>query len=279
MLIIKDNFTLHHQTSVNLLFNQTQSSLQLQMWLQYYRKFMAWNIKVFFMLCCALGLKVHAFGQTTDSANYKKSVDYIAATFNKAAGLQSSIYYGVSHDEYNPTIKGSAYFGSGEWQKGSVIYKGIKLENVTMRLDVVTDELLIQYPDQISAVILDKNYVKQFALAGHNFHKITADSTQDVTVSGYYEKLNDGLAVAYAKRKKIIQENISREISKEFTDRNSYFIEKGSKWYKVPNENAVLKILNDKKDPMKQYVQNSNINFRENPERAIVAMVVYYNQL
>ena len=50
-------------------------------------------------------------------------------------------------------------------------------------------------------------------------------------------------------------------------------------YYPVSSKRSVLKLFASKKKELKRMIKQSGLNYRENPERAIVVITGYYDEL
>jgi hypothetical protein len=61
--------------------------------------------------------------------------------------------------------------------------------------------------------------------------------------------------------------------------KNIFFLKKDGVYYPVENSGSVLKVLGSKQREIQEFLKQSNIKFRKNPEHAIVRMVKYHDLL
>jgi hypothetical protein len=84
----------------------------------------------------------------------------------------------------------------------------------------------------------------------------------------------------FAKREKKILEKYSNvQISKVVISQNIYYIKKEGIYHAVKNKSSMLAVLKDKKRDIQQYLKTNNIKFKQEPERAMIMAVKYYDQL
>jgi hypothetical protein len=50
-------------------------------------------------------------------------------------------------------------------------------------------------------------------------------------------------------------------------------------YYKFKNERSLLKILNDKKKEIQQYLKKNRVRYKDDPERSMIMAIEYYNRL
>src|SRR6476469_932568 len=91
------------------------------------------------MLCSAI--RVHAQESTyVNDSN-------LVATYRNAIGLNARLFNGPEYHDYSNGVKeGIPYFGSKDYQPGSIVFDSILYTDVQLRLDVVNEYLTILHP-------------------------------------------------------------------------------------------------------------------------------------
>ncbi len=220
-----------------------------------------------------------AFAQAADSTNYLAGKKAIVSLFNNATRDQSLIYYGMRHDGYDRRIEGGAYFQAAEWKPGTLRYKGFTYENVPIRFDEVKQELVVLYRDDASALVLESKYLSQFTIDGHQFYHLPADTVDNVIREGFYDRIYHGKINVFVSRKKIYTSTVVPEVREEFVEETKYYILKDNTWFSSQNKGAMLKVLSDKKNEIKQYMKKHRMGFKSNPELVLAAVASYYETL
>lgn len=220
-------------------------------------------------------------GQAQTDTFLQSAIKNTVLLYNQYAAEQSALYNGSEYKGYDPGIKGDAYFQSGEFTKGTLLYDGGFYENLLLLYDVVTDQVITPHFNKIPYIALVSNKVQEFSFLNQKFIHITPDSTnKGVIVPGFYNVLFEGRAGLLARRVKTIQESVSQEgVTKEFIANNNYFIRKNGTYHSITSESAMLAVLNDHKKELQQFLKSSNIRFKKDPEQALIRTVQYYNAL
>jgi hypothetical protein len=192
----------------------------------------------------------------------------------------SFIYEGLEYVGYSDNVIGHPFFESPRWKKGNLYYKGRYYPQVDMLYDIVSDELVIMNYKGATMIKLLKSDISSFSQENHNFIKIDAQEAKNSSLSkGFYDLLYNGDSQVLAKRKKEITQPIAEmRVSSEFVQRDTYYIKKGNTYYQVTNKSSVLRVLKDHKRDVRRSLKADGINFRKNPEQAIVKMVEYYDR-
>jgi hypothetical protein len=87
-----------------------------------------------------------------------------ASVYFQSLGEQSGVYRGTEYTGYPFQIKvGHQFFESEAISYGSVFYDGILYENVPMRFDIIKDQLVVRYVDQVSGISLHNEKIDFFS--------------------------------------------------------------------------------------------------------------------
>ena len=210
-----------------------------------------------------------------DSGVYLPSEKAIEEYLNMK-GANLPVYNGIEHLGYLRMIEGSAYYKTSYWEKGSVFYDGILYKDVYLKFDMITDEVIIRQPTNLLAIILFSPRVNYFYFLDNFFIYIPDTGHLSIPV-GFYEQLTKGKISLLAKRKEIIEEKITTELTRRFVRRDEFYILKENNYYVIKNEKDVLNLLGEKKKRIKQYLKNNKVKFHRNREKALVKIAEQYN--
>ncbi len=181
---------------------------------------------------------------------------------------------------YHPSIKGTAYFDSANWQKGTLVYQNIVYKDVSMKYDLVADELVIFHVNGFSRVILFTPWVQSFTL-GHNKFVYLSSREAPMGREGIYQELVKGKVSLYAKRSKLIAERPSAfSIEKEFEDKHSFYVFIAGKYSKVSTRKEIMELVKVKKSQIRSMLKAAGLQpFRHNRDLAMTKIIEYYNEL
>ena len=236
---------------------------------------------VFTFLFVANFSKAKAQFSLQDSLIESQTRDSIVALFNNSFKNNISLYNGSEYLYGGHNIKGFAYYKSADILQGSVMYNGNLYNDVPMRFDLTTNELIIldytnNYPiklvsSKIDFFIIDSN---RFINAA-NTYKFTLPQT-----TGFYEVLyNNKSTVLARKEKQLVLSSKLDENDSHYQEFDWYYIYANDKLYKVDNEKSVLNVFNNKKAELKKFIKTNKISFRKNFENAIISTAAYYDEL
>lgn len=203
----------------------------------------------------------------------KAVVLYDRATQEGSGGL----YNGIDYHFFPETIKGTAYLPGRDWQKGNVSYDHINYYNVWLIYDIVRGLVISKPYNDVFVYSLITDKVGAFSVAGHDFKRILADTTNNTLETGFYEILYKGNTEVLLKRETDIQERVPPD--RYFAEHFYYYLRHNGKYYKVSSKGSVLSALKDKKGDLQQYIKRTGANFGDNKEKAIVDVASHYDEI
>jgi hypothetical protein len=237
-------------------------------------------VSIFFFL---LVLSSPLFSQQhyKDSLFCNRSLDSAKAFYVHEAGANLSLYNGSEYYRSPVSTKGFPFFKREDQIEGSVFYDGNLYQHINLQYDIAKDELVIKNLQQNATVTLVAQKVTYFTLEHHNFvYVLPANKAADFIAPGFYETLlHSNISVLAKRMKKFSLALNAEDNSSKYAEVNSYFLQKQDDYYSITDKNSLLVLLNDKKNQLKEYIRDNKINFKKDPEDAIIKIVTYYNQI
>lgn len=193
---------------------------------------------------------------------------------------KTRLFNGTEYAKHPANIQGHAYLNE-QYSLGTLRYQNINYIAVPLKYDLVKDELITLYLDGSSELKFIPEFVSNFSIDGHNFFYFSTDSLKGTSLStGYYEAILTGQIGFYAKRRKIIKENISTQtIISKFLEEDRFFVKMNGSFYSVSGRRSLLKLFKDQRKELINFIQRSNLNFRDEPEQAMKEVITQYNRL
>jgi hypothetical protein len=239
------------------------------------------NLNLRLSLCFVLFLltaNTYAQQRKGDSTFYQTPVNNAITYFKQAMGIQSGLYNGQEYVFYNQQKKDNVFFHDQEfWAVSTINYDGALFTDVPVMYDLFKDAVVIQLYDKTANYSLINEKIENFTLLNHHFIYKKSDSlSTNGLVSGLYDQLYNGKSEVLIKRKKELQ--ITTTQQKLYLENNKLFVKKGL-YHEVSSRAGLLSILKDKKKEIRKYINDNNIEFRNNLELALVTVVAYYDTL
>ncbi|WP_304235141.1 hypothetical protein [Jiulongibacter sediminis] len=183
--------------------------------------------------------------------------------YQSEIGQQAHIYSGKQYKGYSFRIQNNAhaYFLSADWQKGRLWYKGLEYTDLSLKLDLVKQKLILK--DDYRMIELATDLIDKFEIEEITFLKVS-DSEKDPF---FYQVLaeNDESKLLKLTRK-IIQEDITRAVEgvkRSIETENQYFINKEGALIPINKKKEAVAILG------KEY---SKKDFRTRPDEYLIEL-------
>ena len=223
-----------------------------------------------------------SFGQTqTEKDSHQLTIKNTVSRYYKSLGEQSGIYHGPAYIGYPYQLSnGHQFFESPNLTQGTIFYNGMLYQDIPMWYDLVKDEVVVQNIDSLSMISLHNERIDYFSLLGHYFIKISQDSSSSLS-TGFYDQIYKGKTEVLVRRYKGTLEDVSTEgiFTKILKQKNEIYLKKEGKYFSVLSSGSVLKALGNKQKESLSHLKKNAIKFKKDPEKAIVMMVSYYDQL
>jgi len=170
-------------------------------------------------------------------------------------------------NEYH-RIKGDQFVFSNIFMPGAVFINGRQFNNLTLKYDIYSDELLVpKNPSEI--VQLNKEVVDSFSLfvddKEFKFIKTSRDTLKHFT--GYVNLVYKGKSALYVKYKKEIASFVSDLYLGEFYSSIRLFLVKGDIVFQISNPYDIAAIYNMDKTEVRHFFKKNKIKISgKNPE-------------
>jgi hypothetical protein len=191
---------------------------------------------------------------------------------------QTSLYNGSEYREPRQTNdEENPFFESTDWVFGDVVYDKKFFDHVPLLYDITTDRVITEnyYSAQQIALVSEK--LSRFTFGNHTFLRET-NSTLPKT--GFYELLYDGTSKSLARRQKVIRETIvSQKLEVKFDPKNRYYVLKNGKYFPVKSKGSVLKLFEDEKPALRQFIKKARLKFASDPAHNIALVAAQYDQI
>lgn len=226
-----------------------------------------------------------SFGQNavTDSGSQRTPLTNARSLFYLSLVEQSPLYNGPEYNFHDHAIQGSAYFlDVNSFTPGNVNYNGILFNDVPILYDLNTDQVAVMLYDHYTMFSLLNEKVESFEYLNHHFINISSDtvSQNPVMKPGFYDELYSGRSEVLVKRSKaILVQSGPSGPEKYFSPSVDFYLKKNNVYYNITGKSELLKVLNDRKKEIEKYIRDEDLNYRKNPEEALVKIAAYYDRL
>jgi len=147
--------------------------------------------------------------------------------------------------------------------------------------DLVNDVIVLRDPNTGYNIVAVREKIRWFNLLNHYFVWLDAYSNGTVQVeAGFYEQLYNGALQVFARHKKQINSHtVQSELQSEYVQYDSYFIRRGTQYFRVTNTRSLLAVFGDHKNEVRKYLNEENLEFRKDPANTIRVAATYFDQI
>lgn len=193
--------------------------------------------------------------------------------------LRQLLYNGRRWKGLYGSVRGHEFFLTNEWLPGEVKINKRTFSPVMLKYDIFNDQLLIMVnPGTI--VILNREAVEKFTVKSiSDFNFINYTSGESSAPKGYCHLLRDGktkLIVKYTKQIKILAVENKYD---EFYSRQTLFLLKNNRFYRISSRNDLLKALEDQNDEIKKQLTAKKLKFNIRIPETIIPVLDFYDSL
>lgn len=219
-----------------------------------------------------------ANSQTINLGQNGALVDSVMKSFVAEQRDLLPVYNGRLFYTYASSIEGHAFYTTKDWYTGSVLYDGVWYRDLTMMYDLLKDAIIVKHPNGVPITLYSER-IQQFNIAGSYFVRLGVDKDK-VIRPGFYQVMAAGDVTLYARRSKLIEERIvGNEIERKFIDNNHFYAYTNDSYTWLKKPKTLLSLLNEKKQKVTQYMSAQKVSYKREPERAMLMIAEYNNQL
>lgn len=170
------------------------------------------------------------------------------------------------------------YFNGFDYLKGSVTYNGQYYVQVSLKYDLLEDNLLIRSDGNLSIfnIKLIPEFVDSFSIYNSNFVRLQ-DTNLGLSGNGYFEEVYLGkdlnLYKKYTKRKKDKAKKEGVQFS--FSEDNVLVLKNSEKYIIINSVNDVIKLLPNKEEQISQFYKNYKSLYKSNPEIFMTRLIKF----
>ena len=226
------------------------------------------------LLCASLALAQ----PSADTLFMRDAVKNTIGFYTTSIQGQTSLYNGSQYREPNRSDNDQhPFFEADDWVTGTVTYDGQYYENVPLLYDITSDKVVTENYYNADQIVLVWEKLDAFTIGDQAFEKL---SHKTLPRSGFYHVLYNGESKLVARRQKVIAEKISgQSIEIEFDPRYRYFIFKNGAYFPVKSKASLLRVLEDEKPALRQFINKNKLRFKFMREEALRRVAAHYDTL
>ncbi len=185
----------------------------------------------------------------------------------------------IWHNQFSK-VQGDQYFLSGNFLKGSLSFNGRQFNDLNLKYDIFNDELILKIDNQ-PIIFLNKEMADSFDLifSGKTYHIINAGTDTLSILRGYINVLYDGHTALYVKYfKKILPLAVDGKYD-IFNQEHRIYLKKGREIIQVSGKRELLKLLEDKKKEIREYLKRGRLKVRQKDPGTFIHLLEYYDSM
>lgn len=240
------------------------------------------NFLLAFLLPCFVNNLLFSQTGTADSTSSGPALQNTIDLYYTITGENAHLYSGSEYVRTNSTVIGHPYFDTTSLLNGSIYLSGTLYKNIPLLYDILHDDIIINKYNQNYFIRLPGEKIDFFSIATDTFVKVVPDSADKVLPGiGFYNRIYNGKTEVIVKRKKVLNEDPPANGVSQFhyLQHNSYFVKKKNVYFQVSSRKSLFKLFDDKNKEIRKYLRKNKINFKEQPEYAILQASKYYDLL
>ena len=209
------------------------------------------------------------------------TVDERSRLYLDVAKNHASIFSGKEEPKYIAKTVNHPYLDTDEFRMGTLCVDGCVYPNILMRLNQDIEELAVLSPNRIFSVQIPREQL-DYAIIDSMYivYKRPVSADGRVLPEGYYVRVYDGERQVWKRKVSFLNTRIvDRTVEYLFESSTKIYLYIDEVYYPVSNKRSVLKLFASKKKELEKMLKQSGINYGKNPEKAIVAIASYYDEL
>jgi len=229
-------------------------------------KILLTSIGSFLIVCC-----LHAQDLTDENVRF-----YMETVNNHA-----SIYSGKEEPRYKVKIQNHPYLDTEEFRKGTLQMNGTFYPDVLMRMNQDIEELSVLSPNRNYSVLIPREQLDHAQIDSLFiiYHKpVSADGR--ILPEGYYIRLYAGDTPVWKRKTSFLNSRINNmSLEYFFENTTRIYVYRDGIYHPVNSKKSMFKLFATQKKELKKMMKQSGLKYRDNPEKVVVAITKYYDEL
>jgi hypothetical protein len=172
------------------------------------------------------------------------------------------------------------FFLTNTFLKGSVTFNGRRFNNLDLKYDIANDELILSI-ESYPVISMNKEKVDSFSLVygNRNYLIINTGTDSSDVLRGYVNVLYDGPSSLFVKYTKKIQPLAVDGRYDLFFQEHRIYLKKGKEIVPVAGKRKLLKLLEDKKREIRNYIKSNNLRLMQKDPGTFIPVLKYYDSI
>lgn len=199
--------------------------------------------------------------------------------YQAAAGNFALAYNGIVEKGYRVGYVSTPYYPQ-EYTAGSFYYRGMKYQNVKMRIDCHTKRLIVLTPDGRMNRVMHPTEVNRVTIGGTPF--IYFSSTEAAPGEGYYAVLHAGKDFSVYCLRYVNNINLETRGSvmlQGFSLKERAFLVKDGQWITLSGKKSFIKHFKAHKEALNAYCKEKGLRFNKESRSDWTVLATYCETL
>ena len=207
------------------------------------------------------------------------STAYSTVVQQYPSDIQSLLNGRIWRNQYSNAMN-DQFFLANSFLKGSVTFNGRRFNNLDLKYDIANDELILSI-ESYPVILMNKEKVDSFSLVfgNRNYHIINAGTDSSDILRGYVNVLYDGPSTLFVKYTKKIQPLAVDGRYDLFFQEHRIYLKKGKEIVPVSGKRKLLKLLEDKKREIRDYIKNNRLRLMQKDPGTFIPVLEYYDSI
>lgn len=183
------------------------------------------------------------------------------------------VWVGSYYDVY-----GTEFMIADKWMKTDIIINDILFKDEKIKYDIYNDDILVNYNNK-RIIILNHNNIDRFTVFNDNEEFCFENLHDKYELEGYFQVLYDGTIKLYKKWKKKRAQFAVEARYDEFQPDHKLILLRDSIPYVIKNKRDILKLMNDRKADIKNFIKHENIRIDVSRPENLIPLMKYIDTL
>ncbi|MFW5760414.1 MAG: hypothetical protein ACOCXH_05490 [Cyclobacteriaceae bacterium] len=245
-------------------------------------------MKIFFLtfslIYLILILPARVDCQPQDTTLLTKAQEFTTEQYFQLIQRQAQLYSGPEYVEFETAIDGHQYLYSELWEKANIQFDHLLYKSIDARYDLYRDWLIIKHFDEsgrMVSIVPDQDLIKGFSMHGEQFIRIELlDSIQNASgKTGYFHVIYNGKCTILSKKIKNLIASFSNNTSKEFSEKERFFLIKDDVLHQISGRKSLLKLFPEHKKELRRFARRNDLYFSREKENFLLQVIKEYEML
>ena len=206
-----------------------------------------------------------------------RAQDVSVMNYLQQAGIYAEIYNGKREIVYNPSqYENLPYYMNPDFTEASVIYKKNYYPKQKVRLDLFKEQLVILSPEKQYGIILNPQHVEKVQMYNKTFVWLAPPKESGLKTGYYIQLLEGGKMQLFCKENYSSEQRIQDRVTVNYFSRKvRYYLSYNNRYHTVKDKGSFSKLFPQYKMQINSFVQDNQLNFKQNTEKSLTSLAGY----